>query len=302
MVIAVPFILFFTRSPVLVVTDTLLTAMYSRSYLGRQQVHVSLGLFRQVKPVIVADGASPDMVSFAIAELSSRPFCVLFARSQASAAAFYHEQFLEIPAVLLSGPAPVTGLPSPDGVLCVYRTDRETDLYRAGLFAGIIGAAAQKPEQQAEDQGTITGYTQRKYVLWHDYDVQPAEKEVFSRGIREQDPEASAVFIRDAAEMPDSSGISCMALVGAGADYIEKNQVIPLILFGWIGPSLSAREVLVQFDDSVWALVIPAVRMATSGQAEGKIPSKPLISPQKFAENKMSDVYKILKDLTEKIP
>jgi hypothetical protein len=49
-------------------------------------------------------------------------------------------------------------------------------------------------------------------------------------------------------------------------------------------PALTAREVVVQFDDSVWALVVPAVRMVAKGEVEGKIPSKPLIFPRKITD------------------
>jgi hypothetical protein len=120
---------------VLVVTEAPFAALYGADHLRRERVSASRALFRRVKPVRVADGASPDIVIFAITEASPRPMCVLFARTQAGTALLFHEQFPEIPVVVISGLTAVPELPAPDGLLCVYGTDRETDLYRAGLFA-----------------------------------------------------------------------------------------------------------------------------------------------------------------------
>jgi hypothetical protein len=59
------------------------------------------------------------------------------------------------------------------------------------------------------------------------------------------------------------------------------------------------REVIVQFDDSVWALAVPAARLALQKQAEGKIPSKPLIFSRKTADN---SIFRALKKSAKKVP
>jgi hypothetical protein len=294
-VLAVPCLIFMIRPPVLIVTEAPFAALYGEANLRRQRNSASLALFRQVKPVKIADGVSHDMVIYAISEGSSRPFCVLFPYTQAQAALRFHEQFPEIPAVVLSGLASVSGL-SPDGFLCVYGTDREADLYRAGLCAGILGGVPLNPEKQAEIQGESAA---RIYVLWQDRFVQAAGRELFSRGVKEEDPESDVLFINTAAQMPDVGGISCVTLIGTGAEYLEKNPSIPLILFTWLDPALTAQEVAVQFDDSPWALAVPAVRMAVQQEAEGKIPSNPLIFSGKTADNTVS---RALKKSVKKMP
>jgi hypothetical protein len=289
--LSAPVVLFFARSPVLIVTDAPFAALYGASHLQQQQISASLTLFRPVKPVMVADGVSADMVSLAVAEASAQPFCVLFARSQAAAARHYHERFPEIPAVLLRGLATVPELSPPDGFLCVYGTDRETDLYRAGLFAGILGGT--KPAENPEESNV------RTYVMRQDRSVQASGRELFSQGVKEQDPEAVVIFANTTAQIPDMKVISSIVLLGVGGDFLEKNPQMPIILFSWLDPTLSAQEVAVQFDDSAWALAIPAVRMAVAGEAEGKIPSKPRFFSHKIAND---NIFRLLKKSAKKTP
>jgi len=300
--LAMPVVVFYIRPPVLIVTDALFAALYGKSHLRQQQIFASLALFRRVKPVMVADGATPDVVNLAIRGVDSRPSCVLFARNQASAALFFHERFPEIPVALLSGLVSVPEIPSPDGFLCVYGTNRSVDLYRAGLFAGILGSIPPKQPQKTEKKGESTAVspnpTPKTYVLWQDRYTQAAEKELFSRGVQEYDPKSAVVFVNTASEM-SSMKISCTVLSGAGIEYLEKNPKMPLILFSWLDPELTAREVIVLFDDSVWALAVPAVRMAIRRQAEGKIPSRPLIFSAKIADN---SIFRMLKKSAKKMP
>jgi len=300
--LVLPFVIFFIRLPVLIVTDAPFAALYGKSHLRRERRAASLALFRRVKPVMVADGAGPDVVNVAIQEAARRPLCVLFPRSQALAALRFHEQFPQTPAVLMSGLAAVSEAPSPDGFLCVYGVDRQVDLYRAGLFAGILGGVPQKPvKANKKDETTVISQnsTRKTYVLWQDSYVQAAGMELFSRGIREQDPESVVIFAHTDAEMPDMKIVSCAVLTGAGAEYLEKNPGMPLILFSWLDPAYTAQEVMALFDDSVWALAVPAVRMAVQKRAEGKIPSKPLIFSAKIAHN---GVFRMLRKSAKKMP
>jgi hypothetical protein len=289
--LAVPVLLFFVRSPVLIVTDVAFIALHGASHLRKQQTSASRTLFRQVKPVLVADGVSPDMVSLAITEVYAQPFCVLFPRSQSAAAVHFHERSPEIPVVLLSGLLPVTNLPPPDGFFCQYGTDRETDLYRAGLFAGILGGLKQIENEEKP--------AEKRYVLRQDRLVETRERDLFSQGLKEQDPEAVIVFANSAGQVPEMKGIAAIVLTGAGGDFFEKNPQIPVILFSWLDPAFITRELVVQFDDSAWALVVPAVRMVAKGEAEGKIPSKPLIFSRRIADK---NILRLLKKSAKKTP
>jgi hypothetical protein len=275
--LATPLVLFFARSPVLIVTDAPFAALHGASHLRGQQISASRTLFRRVKPVKVADGVSPDMVILAVTEVSRQPFCVLFPHSHAEAARFFHERFPEVSVVLLSGVYPVSNLPPLDGFFCAYHTDSETDLYRAGLFAGILGGLKRTDHQEAEKPAGT-------YVLQQNRLLNMEERELFSQGIKEQDPEAVIIDAYYAGQVPDTKGIDAMVLSGGGGDFLEKNPRIPVILFSWLDPALIAGEVVIQFDDSAWALAVPAVRLAEKREAEGKIPSKPLIFPRKIAD------------------
>jgi hypothetical protein len=285
--LAVTALVFYRRPPVLVVTDAPFIELYGKERIRRRQILSSLALFRRVKPVITADGASPDIIVEAISGAAQHPYCVLFPAYLAPAAESFHLQFPETQAAVLVGFSPFSGLPQSDGVLCVYRTDLETDMYRAGLFAGLLGLKNSSPD------------VPRICFLWQDHYIQAAERESFSRGLKESDPDAVARFAKSDSDMPDPEGISCVVLGRSGAEYLEKNARTPLILFSWLDPSMLPAETAAAFDDSTWALAVPAVRMAVSSQAEGKIPSKPLIFSGETADN---GIDRLLKQLAKKKP
>ena len=287
----VPSLIFITRSPALVVTDAPFTALYGTARLQRQRIFSSLSLFRPVNPVMIADGTSPDIVVAAVIEASQKPLCVIFPRHHAPSAIRYREQFPEIPVILLAGLNTAPDLPSPEDFLSVFYTDRKTDLYRAGLLAGIIGSKGLIKDDEAE--------TQRKAVLWAERSIQAEERELFASGVLESAPEIAALVIGSVNEMPDTGSVSCLVLAGAGADYLEKNPKMPLILFSWLDPVFTSREFVVLFDDSPWALAVPAVQMAGKNLSAGVIPSKPLILSERIADN---CIFRTLKKAAKKRP
>ena len=285
--LAIGALVFYKRPPVLVVTDAPFLELYGKERIKRHMFTSSLALFRWVRPVVTADGASPDMLVAAISQVAGNPYCVLFPGYFAQAAERYHLEFPEIHAALLIGYTASSGLPQPDGVLCVYRTDLEADLYRAGLFAGALGLKKSSAEAQ------------RTCFLLQDRYIQAAEREVFSRGLKESDSDAVARFSSSALDMPALESVSCVVLTRSGSEYLDKNARIPLILFTWLDPYMLPAETAAVFDDSAWALVVPAARMAAGNQAEGKIPSKPLVFPRETADN---GIDRILKRLAKKMP
>jgi len=298
-VLAAPLTVFFVRSPVLVVTEASFVALYGEARLKEERTAAGRALFRQVKPVFVVDGVSSDMVIFAINEASPQPACVLFPLSQAQSARRFHEQFPETPAVILNGLVTAVNLPLPDGFLCIYGTDRAVDLYRAGLFAGILGISRRNLALQSEKQDGIPSNSPQTYVFWQDLFMPTDGRELFLRGVRENDPDANVIFINVAAQLPDAQAIACATLTGAGAEFLERSAPIPQVLFSWMNPALVPRDVIVQLDDSVWALAVPAARMAMQQQAEGKIPSRPLIFSQKIPDNSL---FRILEKSAKKMP
>jgi hypothetical protein len=293
-IIASVFSVFFLRSPALVVIDAPFTALYGTWRTRRQQIRASAALFRPVKPVFVADGVGADVLVFAVEEASSRPYCVLFPHRYREAALRYHEEFPEIPVALIRGRA--AGAYFPDSTeeadLFEFQTDRETDLYRAGVCAGIISNAGQdalEPEENRPRQSII--------VVFTDIQMPMNEREPFARGVQEQNPQQEVMFLNSISSMPEAEEISCVVIEGSGQGYLEKNLKIPVILFTWLDPALTAREVFAIFDDSPWALAVPAVKMLVKEQIEGKISSKLLFFSARIADN---GVFRQLKDSADK--
>jgi hypothetical protein len=284
---AVTVIVFYSRSAVLVVTDAAFIELYGKERIRRRGREASFALFRRVKPVITADGASPDILVAAASEAARHPYCVLFPGYLARAAELFHLQFPEIRVVIIGGFNAPSDLPRPDGGLCVYRTDLAVDLFRAGLFAGLIGLKRSPTEAQ------------RTCFLWQDRFIRTAEREFFSIGLMESDPGAVARFINSAPDIAGLEGVSCVVLTRSGAEYLENDAKIPLILFTWLDPSMLPAETAAVFDDSTWALLVTAARMAAGNQSEGKIPSKPLVFSGETADN---GIDRILKQLAKKTP
>jgi len=289
-VFGVPFLVFISRPPVLLLADTAITALYGTKRAKWQQALASLTLFRRVKPVMIADSAaSPDIVTFAVTEAHSRPYCVVFPQSYSAAAERYHEQEPEIPVALLGSSA--AALPSPDDFFYIYRSDRETDLYRAGLLAGILSGGGRQTE--GEDVPALN------IVLWHDRSIEPSQLEFFTKGAGETRPEYTVVFTGSASGMPENDKISSVVLAGAGGEFLDRSNRKPVILFTWLDPALTPREVKVIFDDSPWALTVPAVRLAAKGQEAALIPSKTLIFSEKVADN---GLFRTLKESVKNAP
>ena len=294
--LAVPVLVYINRSPVLIVTSSPVATIYGEERIRRRDILLSGTLFRPVKTVMVADGVGSDVLIIALTQAAEKPFCVLFPFFLAEAAQRYHGEFPEIPVVILSGLANTSRLPSADGILCIYRTDRETDLYRAGLFAGIIGEAWKKNAESAPVVEENNDKIRQNVVLLQDNSIQKNLQELFSKGIREQNAETDVLFVSSVPRMPDEESISCV-VIACTTEYLENNPQVPVVLFSWLDPDLVSIAATVVFDDSPWALAVPAVKMATQKQPDGQIPSKPLIISTKFADN---GVIKRLKKLTEK--
>jgi hypothetical protein len=241
-----------------------------------------------VKPVLAAEGAGPDIVTLALTEAAKKPLCVLVPGSYASTAARYHEEFPEIPAVLFAGNA-TRDLPVSDDFLSVCRTDTGIDLYRAGLMAGILG---KKSKDEASDE-------QMSVAFLPDRSTRNPERALFTEGVNEMNPELGVIFARNVADIPDARLVSCAVLGNSGAEYFDKNPRMPLILFTWLDPGLAPGKTAVIFDDSPFALAVPAVRAALKNGGEIKIPSKPLIISGKTADN---GIFRLLRKSAKKMP
>jgi hypothetical protein len=236
---------------------------------------------------LAAEGAGPDIVTLALTEAAPKPLCVLIPGSYASTATRYHEEFPEIPIVLFAGN--VRNLPVSDDSLSVCKIDAGIDLYRAGLMAGIL---EKTPKDEPSDE-------QMSIVFLPDRSTQNPERALFTEGVNEISPDLKVVIARNMADMPDVKRVSCAVFGSAGAEYFEKNPRMPLILFTWLDPGLLPKETTVIFDDSPYALAVPAVRAELKNGGEIKIPSKPLIISGKTADN---GIFRMLRKSAKKMP
>ena len=269
---------FFSRPPALVVTDIPFAELYGQRRIRAGQARASAALFRRVRPVMIADDASPDMLIAAIRAASERPAVVMFPRRFAAAAERFHREFPETPVALFRGNVPASQLPSGGGLFAVFGTDGATDLFRAGLMAGIAGSAARGGEGGAGSRGMT-------HVLWQGRFVGPRGRELFAAAAAEADPGSSAAFVSSAAHMPDMAAVSSMVLAGAGADFLERSRGAPVILFSWMDPALAPDAVVAIFDDSPWALAVQAARLSARGEFSAEIPSRALIFSGRAADN-----------------
>jgi hypothetical protein len=269
---------FLSRPPVLVVTDEPFTAIYGSRRILLRQIRSSLLLLRPVRPVMIAEGAGPDLLVFAVEEAASRrfarrPYCVLVPRRYADGARRYGRQFPEIPVALLMGRA---GPGDVDGDFFMFRTDLEQDLYRAGRCAAVLGG---------ETGGDILVFPDRAAAWTAEWD---AGRNAFVRGLREEGNGKTPRFLDAVPETAALSNIACVVLAGSGGEYFDRNLRFPVILFTWLDPALISRQVAVVFDDSAWAQVVPAVRMIAANRREARIPSDLLIISAKNADKDMS--------------
>lgn len=290
--VAAAALVFFSRPPVLIVASESLQFIYGESRIRRHEISASLALFRPVRTVTVADGAGADVVVIAASAASPRPFCVLFVPANADAAARFHGEFPEIPVVVMAGLAHLPGLPPANGIFCVFSTDRSTDMYRAGLFAGILAEVRQNEMGGVDD-------IRLDAALLHDHLMPESDRELFSRGLREENPDTGVLFASSIAGMPDAGRLSSAVLASSASEFLDRTPFVPMVLFTWLNPLLLPNAVKVVFDDSPWALAVPAARMAAEGRAHAVIPSKPLIVSRNFADN---NVLRRMRRAAEKIP
>jgi len=301
---AVPLIIFFTRSPVLVVADQSSVLLYGASRVRSDTLKSSLTLFRRVKPVIAADDAGDDILQFVIAEVSSRPFCVLFPLRFAKTAFFYREQHPEIPVIIMEGRHPSEASPSAFAIgskqddYFLYKTDIAADFYNAGLAASFLidsimsgnnkndaktnDEKSEKSEKKKAGESEASEKSKKNEkggtcVIFMEAQIQRQAREAFLKAIQDQEKTIQTHFFTSFSQNQISriSDISCAVLAGQGADFLEKYSDIPVIFFTWMDLSAIPANVTLVFNDSPWVQTVPAVRMAAAGVQNGQIPSIP---------------------------
>ena len=257
---------FFSRKPVIVVTDRAFTALYGEKRTRLKRLGISIRVFRRIKVALVAEEAGPDVAAQAAMGLSRRPLAVFFPYRYREGALRYVKERPGFPVIILGGrnlPPDGTDTSSPVWLT----TDTETDLYRAGIFAGL---AARYMEQNSEE----TRHKPEVALFWDGLEERnprdEAKKTAFEKGVGEYWP-GIPLFSPN----PEEQYLACAVLMG---DYRFNWEKIPrsLIFFTWMDSALTPGKTLAVFDDSPWAQIIPALKLLRGKPAgtENLVPSE----------------------------
>ncbi|MDR2049877.1 MAG: hypothetical protein LBP69_10530, partial [Treponema sp.] len=94
---------FFSRRPVVLVTDFAFTALYGEQRAAVKKICLSALLFRRVKTAFVTESAGPDLVSLAARMASARPYAVFFPYRYRDGALRYITDYPGVSAAVLAG-------------------------------------------------------------------------------------------------------------------------------------------------------------------------------------------------------
>jgi hypothetical protein len=298
--VLIPLFVFFSRSPVLIVTEQTFVGFYGAERLRRETSLASFLLFRPVKNVFVANDTGDDIVSLAVSEISERPFCVLFPLRFARSAQLYRQQNPQNSVVILEGRYSENERPSAFAIgrntseYFLFKTDIDSDFYRAGMTAGAIVSSTADDNQYG------------RIVVFLESNLLSQARGAFLRGlndfmIQERPPELQNTelilpatrFFTSFAQFSETSDISCVVLAGIGTEYIEKKTGVPVIFFTWLDPSFVPDDTVVVINDSPWVQAVEAVKMVSAGTMSGRIASEfSFLNTQRFDKRTLQKIKK----------
>jgi len=306
--VLVPAVIFYSRAPVLIVTEQFFERLYGEERIKRENRRASLALLRPVKSVSVANDVGDDIASLAISDVSGNPFCVIFPFRFVRTADLYLRQNPHVPVILLEGRFAENQNPSAFAIgnnpsdIHIFKTDINADFYRAGLAAASIvemserakaaeaeaaGESASNSPQGRSSPPRIAVFLEKDFPqareaflkAVNDYEPPPEEKSKNGKQSSEEDSGLPAVarvvprtqFISVFSQFSSTPDLSCVVIVDFGTEYLENKAEIPVILFTWLDLFLIPDDVVLVIDDSPWAQAVKAVKMA--GAAGGEEPS-----------------------------
>lgn len=251
---------FYNRQPVLIISDRQFNLIYGEQRALITRLVTQARLFRPVKQVLIGEKAGADLVSLAAQSAAKAPYCALFPYRYYEGAVYYAREMPHIPVAVLGG----AGQKAPDGVIFIT-TDVETDLYRAGRCAAILAQPA-ADDAPAETKSRIM-VLQRK-TLAED------QRQIFLQGAQDEGFTGIPTYLTPNSNYRPDEETAVIVMFGNGTRFLEDNEDALVILFSWMDPEIISSWVKMVFDDSLWALAIPAVEMARKGE-NGVLPSQP---------------------------
>jgi len=273
--VIVTLFIFYTRPPVLIVTEQSFIELYGKERIHNEAFSSAFAMFRPVKIVTVANDAGEDAVPFAVSSAAIKPFCVIFPLRFVKSAILYKELAPNIPIVVLEGRYPEEESPSVSSIGAVtsdyfiFKTDINDDFYRIGL---AVTAIKQKTVQKNENF-TPDEKKKGKVVVFIDRKLNQM-KDVFLRGLYDRGELFETVFFNSYSQHLELSDLSCVVLAGLGADFLDKKADVPVISFTWINPALLPFDVVMIVNDSPLAQARQVVKMVKSGVKNGLIKSE----------------------------
>ena len=291
---------FFSRRPVILVTDRAFNVLYGVKRSRNKQFFLSVRLFRPIKTITMAEGAGPDLVAQGALSLSRRPFAVFFPYRYREAAWRYLTSRPDSPVVVLAGreiqDTSETGHNMLESAAIVpplwIHTDSETDLYRAGVLAGIF---VRYEKQNGENAGNWGDIVNQEIALFHE-GLNNEEITAFIAGLEEQQWTGFPLYSPDLAE----TDLSC-AVILDNFRFLPEVEVNSLIFFSWMDPALVPRKTIAIFDDSPWAQIGPVLDCMKQSRQNALIPSEVIFfRGDKIQKDVYNEINK-LKTLKKKV-
>jgi hypothetical protein len=249
--------IFFSRPPVVLVTDSTFTVFYGKQRTMVKKITLSALFFREVKTALVAESAGPDLVSLAARTASAEPHAVFFPYRYRDGAIRYIRDYPDVAVAVLAGREKPSETSGPEDTaagngLAWYSTDVLTDFYRGGFCAGLLAMPDGEILVQA---GTIT----------------PEQRSALLQGVNESSQGTAPRVRFTGRDFPE--GMACAVLASGGEAFFEEAPVVPFVLYSWLDPAAIPAETAVLFSDSPWEALPEALKLLESGQFEGAVPS-----------------------------
>ena len=268
--------------------------LYGKKRIKNEAIFSSIILFRPVKTVEVANDAGDDIIPFAVAEISIKPYCVLFPLRFVQSAQHYRELNPNIPVVVLEGRYPESESPAKKTLgadiseYFIYKTDINDDFYNLGL---VISALKPKEEPENDDSTPETGKNDQ-IAVYLDQNLTQM-KDVFLKGLYDRGVLMETQFLYYYSQKLEKTDFFCVILTGLGYDFLDKKAGVPVISFTWIDPFLLPSDVVMVINDSPWAQVRQVVKMVGAGQKNGLIKSEfRVLDRKKFDKNDIALIKK----------